>query len=142
MARKKKRADDDDQDPIHRENVPGELDHASGQVDEFEAGIVSGADGEEADPATEAELARQAEAAAPAGVTPAAAGTAAPGKAKGIGRFPGFVRASWAELQRVQWPDRRQVGQATAVVLGFVVVAGAYLGLADAVAQRFVDLIL
>jgi len=42
----------------------------------------------------------------------------------------------------VQWPDRRQVGQATAVVLGFVVIAGAYLGLADAVAQRFVDLIL
>ena len=32
-----------------------------------------------------------------------------------------FLRASWAELQRVQWPDRRQVGQATAVVLGFVV---------------------
>jgi len=54
----------------------------------------------------------------------------------------GFLRASWAELQRVQWPDRRQVGQATAVVLGFVVVAGAYLGLADALAQRFVDLIL
>jgi len=142
MARKKKRADDDDQDPIHRENVPGELDHASGQVDEFEAGIVSGADGEVADPATEAELARQAEAAAPAGVTPATAGTPASGKSKGIGRFPGFVRASWAELQRVQWPDRRQVGQATAVVLGFVVIAGAYLGLADAVAQRFVDLIL
>ncbi len=42
----------------------------------------------------------------------------------------------------MQWPDRRQVGQATAVVLGFVVIAGAYLGLADAVAQRFVDLIL
>ncbi|MEJ7894587.1 MAG: preprotein translocase subunit SecE [Solirubrobacteraceae bacterium] len=142
MARKKKRADDDDQDPIHRENVPGELDHASGPVDGFEAGIVSGADGEEADPATEAELTRQAEAAAPAGVTPATAGTPASGKSKGIGRFPGFVRASWAELQRVQWPDRRQVGQATAVVLGFVVIAGAYLGLADAVAQRFVDLIL
>ena len=34
----------------------------------------------------------------------------------------------WAELQRVQWPDRRQVGQATAVVLGFVVIAGIYLG--------------
>ncbi len=137
-----KRADDPN-DPIHRENVPGELDHASGQVDEFEAGIVSGADGEEADPASEAELARQAEAAVPAGVTPAGTGVAPVAKAgKGIGRFPGFLRASWAELQRVQWPDRRQVGQATAVVLGFVVIAGAYLGLADAVAQRFVDLIL
>ena len=36
-------------------------------------------------------------------------------------RAIGFLRASWAELQRVQWPDRRQVFQATAVVLGFVV---------------------
>ena len=141
MARKKKRADDDDQDPIHRENVPGDLDHASGQVDEFEAGIVSGADGQEADPAAEAELARQSEAAATKVVTPR--DSAVPEKTKaGISRFPAFVRASWAELQRVQWPDRRQVGQATAVVLGFVVIAGAYLGLADAVAQRFVDLIL
>ena len=53
-----------------------------------------------------------------------------------------FLRASWAELQRVQWPDRRQVGQATAVVLGFVVVAGTYLGLADALAQQIVDWII
>jgi preprotein translocase SecE subunit len=141
MARKKRRKPKDgDQDPIHRDNVPGELDHASGQVEEFEAGIVSGADGREADPATQADLAREAEAAAPAGVVldPAPAGK----KKSAIARFPAFVRASWAELQRVQWPDRRQVGQATAVVLGFVVIAGAYLGLADAIAQRFVDFIL
>ena len=132
------RPEDDEQDPIHRENVPGELDHASGQVDEFEAGIVSGADGELA---SEDELIRQSEAAAPGSVVAPVPAAPAQGKG-GISRFPAFVRASWAELQRVQWPDRRQVGQATAVVLGFVVVAGAYLGLADAVAQRFVDLIL
>ncbi len=143
MARKKRRKrKDDEPDPIHRDNVPGDLDHASGQVEEFEAGIVSGADGEEADPATQAELTRQAEAAAPAGVTLHDAPGPAESSKSGVGRFPGFVRASWAELQRVQWPDRRQVGQATAVVLGFVIIAGAYLGLADAVAQRFVDLIL
>ncbi|MBV5332859.1 preprotein translocase subunit SecE, partial [bacterium] len=59
-----------------------------------------------------------------------------------FGRFFDFLRASWSELQRVQWPDRRQVGQATAVVLGFVVIAGAYLGLADIVAQKIVDLII
>ena len=53
-----------------------------------------------------------------------------------------FLRASWAELQRVQWPDRRQVTQATAVVLGFVAVAGAYLGLADFVAKEIVEFIL
>ena len=149
MARKKpkkpKKRKDDAQDPIHRDNVPGDLDHASGQVEQFEAGIVSGADGQEADPATDAELARQAEAAAPAGLAPRD-GTGSPESPKGglggISRFPAFVRASWAELQRVQWPDRRQVGQATAVVLGFVVIAGAYLGLADAVAKQFVDIIL
>jgi preprotein translocase subunit SecE len=57
-------------------------------------------------------------------------------------RTGAFLRASWAELQRVQWPDRRQVGQATAVVLGFVVVAGLYLGLADALAKKIVDAII
>jgi preprotein translocase SecE subunit len=62
--------------------------------------------------------------------------------ARGPGRFLAFLRASWAELQRVQWPDRRQVFQATAVVLGFVVVAGLYLGVADRVAQEVVDLII
>ncbi|HWX44437.1 MAG TPA: preprotein translocase subunit SecE [Solirubrobacteraceae bacterium] len=53
-----------------------------------------------------------------------------------------FLRASWAELQRVQWPDRPQVFQATAVVLGFVALAGVYLGAADWVAQKIVNFIL
>jgi preprotein translocase subunit SecE len=57
-------------------------------------------------------------------------------------RAVGFLRASWAELQRVQWPDRPQVSQATAVVLGFVAIAGLYLGAADWVAQKIVNLIL
>jgi preprotein translocase SecE subunit len=58
------------------------------------------------------------------------------------GRLMTFLRGSWRELQRVQWPDRRQVGQATAVVIGFVIVAGAYLGLADYVAGKIVDFII
>ena len=57
-------------------------------------------------------------------------------------RAVAFIRASWAELQRVQWPDRRQVTQATAVVLGFVAVAGAYLGGADVVAKEIVEFVL
>jgi preprotein translocase SecE subunit len=57
-------------------------------------------------------------------------------------RLTTFLRGSWRELQRVQWPDRRQVGQATAVVVGFVIVAGAYLGLADYVAGKIVDFII
>jgi preprotein translocase subunit SecE len=57
-------------------------------------------------------------------------------------RFANFLRACWAELQRVQWPDRRQVAQATGVVLLFVLIAGGYLGLLDAIFSRVVDAIL
>ena len=46
------------------------------------------------------------------------------------------------ELRRVQWPDRRQTGQGTAVTLGFVVVAGGFLGLMDAIWKPLVDAIL
>jgi preprotein translocase subunit SecE len=53
-----------------------------------------------------------------------------------------FLQGSWRELQRVQWPDRRQVMQATGVVIGFVIVAGAFLGVADFVATKVVKLIL
>jgi preprotein translocase SecE subunit len=57
-------------------------------------------------------------------------------------RLVHFLQGSWRELQRVQWPDRRQVMQATGVVIGFVIVAGAFLGVADLVAQKIVKLIL
>jgi preprotein translocase subunit SecE len=58
------------------------------------------------------------------------------------GRLLTFLQGSWHELQRVQWPDRRQVMQATGVVIGFVIVAGLFLGLADTVASRLVTFIL
>jgi preprotein translocase subunit SecE len=57
-------------------------------------------------------------------------------------RLVHFLAGSWRELQRVQWPDRRQVMQATGVVIGFVIVAGAFLGVADFVATKVVKLIL
>jgi preprotein translocase SecE subunit len=59
-----------------------------------------------------------------------------------FGRAADFLRASYQELRRVQWPDRKQVGQGTAVTLGFVVVAGAYLGLADAIWNPIIQAIL
>jgi preprotein translocase subunit SecE len=121
----------------HRENVPGELDHASGEVDEFEAALVSGANGTADGETSDEELERAATAAAPARRS-----GAAPVKKRGGPRFLVFLQACWAELQRVQWPDRRQVFQATGVVIGFVIVAGAYLGVADWAAQKVVDLIL
>ena len=57
-------------------------------------------------------------------------------------RLVGFLRGSYRELQRVQWPDRRQVMQATGVVLGFVIVAGVFLGVADLVASKLMNLVL
>jgi preprotein translocase SecE subunit len=75
-------------------------------------------------------------------ILPAARRAGRPQAKVGGNKVTAFLRASWAELQRVQWPDRRQVGQATAVVLGFVVVAGGFLGLADLLSQDLVNAIL
>lgn len=73
----------------------------------------------------------------------------APGEAAVAERAPslparliGFLQGSWRELQRVQWPDRRQVMQATGVVIGFVIVAAVFLGVADWVSQKLVTFVL
>jgi preprotein translocase SecE subunit len=44
----------------------------------------------------------------------------------------GFLASCWAELKKVQWPDRDTLVQATAVTIIFVVAAAAYLGALDA----------
>jgi preprotein translocase subunit SecE len=147
MARNRQRARDRKQ-KLHRENIPGSLDNASGDVDEVEARIVAGAAGIPVEdtrddnglpePEPEPEDARDREQL----IHGDGAAAAPPARRASGSRLVNFVRASWAELQRVQWPDRRQVGQATAVVLGFVVIAGAFLGLADYLAQKLVDFIL
>jgi preprotein translocase SecE subunit len=48
------------------------------------------------------------------------------------GGFIGFLISCWAELKKVQWPDRETLVQATAVTVLFVAVAAAYLGALDA----------
>ena len=58
------------------------------------------------------------------------------------GRVITFLGHCIDELRRVQWPDRRHVGQGTAVVLGFVVLAGGYLGLLDAIWKPIIEAIL
>jgi preprotein translocase subunit SecE len=151
---------------IERSDLPGALEHA-GDVDEFDAALVAGARGVPADAddgvdaesdthhLSEAEIEQEAEdegdvsedelqelvttADGERAVSPAQASGA---PIRGGNRVIGFLRASWAELHRVQWPDRRQVFQATAVVIGFVAIAGAYLGLADYVAKEIVEIIL
>ncbi|MGH2854016.1 MAG: preprotein translocase subunit SecE [Solirubrobacteraceae bacterium] len=182
---------------LHRADLPGALEHASGEVDEFDAALVRGAGGlpvpTEAPEAPPAELdgpergdgppdrSTDGNGAPSSELLPAAGGGGPPARRGGGGgnglaldpagdgagdrmpapaeaagravehreprrrlpsRAAAFLRASWAELQRVQWPDRAQVSQATAVVLGFVAVAGVYLGAADWVAQKIVNFIL
>ena len=58
---------------------------------------------------------------------------------RGLGKVWHFFQNVWAELQRVQWPDRKQVTTLTGVVLGFVLIAGGYLGLLDAIFSRVID---
>ena len=58
------------------------------------------------------------------------------------GRLLSFLGHCIDELKRVQWPDRRQVGQGTAVTLGFTVLAGSYLGLLDAIWKPLIEAIL
>jgi len=149
--------------PSHltRGDLPGSLDHV-GDVDEFDAAIVRGAGGVPLPPGAlpeEAEVEPEELPAPPAPPTPAKGGApansapTAPVRVRPAarpaaprqhlpGRAAAFLRASWAELQRVQWPDRSQVTQATAVVLGFVAVAGVYFGIADYVAKEIVEAIL
>jgi preprotein translocase SecE subunit len=58
------------------------------------------------------------------------------------GRVANFLVQVWAELRRVQWPDRNQVTQATGVVVVFCFLAGAYLALWDFVFSEFVTWLL
>ncbi len=160
-----------------RADVPGALDHASGEVDEFDAALVRGAGGvpapdTEPEPAPDAEAGSEppsntlseheieaeaelegdlsenevqeleADAGSGGGGAVVSPKQASGAPIRGGKRAIGFLRASGAELQRVQGPDRRQVTQATAVVIGFVAIAGLYLGLADEVAKEIVEFIL
>ncbi|MEA2493625.1 MAG: preprotein translocase subunit SecE [Thermoleophilaceae bacterium] len=58
------------------------------------------------------------------------------------GRVAGFLVAVWAELNRVQWPDRTQLTSLTGITLMFVLIVGGYLGLLDAVFSKLVSAIL
>jgi preprotein translocase SecE subunit len=76
-------------------------------------------------------------------VEPSTAGAAVAEKRPSmLARFVGFLQGSWRELQRVQWPDRPQVFQATGVVIGFVIVAAVFLGVADFLSGKIVTFIL
>jgi preprotein translocase SecE subunit len=58
------------------------------------------------------------------------------------GAVIGFLVSCWAELKRVQWPDRETLIQASAVTVLFIAVAAAYLGALDTVFNWLVQRIL
>jgi preprotein translocase subunit SecE len=137
-----------------RANTPGPLDHSSAEVDEArlaEAGAVppdAEPDGEDLG----AEIfPDELEDERPGRADDAVEGDAVSrhelereehGPRRQRGRFITFLGHCVDELRRVQWPNRRQVGQATAVVLGFVVIAGGYLGLLDSLWKPLIEAIL
>jgi preprotein translocase SecE subunit len=55
-----------------------------------------------------------------------------PAQERRRGGVIGFLASCWAELKRVQWPDRDTLVQASAVTVVFVAVMAAYLGALDA----------
>jgi preprotein translocase SecE subunit len=58
------------------------------------------------------------------------------------GAVTGFLASCWAELKRVQWPDRDTLVQASAVTFIFVAIMAAYLGALDAALNWLVQRIL
>ena len=91
-------------------------------------------------------LGEQAPAPQPGGQPATAAGGAGGAAGSGVtsvggyehGRRGGFVRESWAELKKVDWPNRSQTIQGTIVVIIACIVVGAYLWGLDQVLQPFV----
>jgi preprotein translocase subunit SecE len=66
-------------------------------------------------------------------------GTGAGGAQVEERRRGNFVRDSWAELKKVEWPGQNQVIQGTVVVLVACLVVGAYLYVNDIVWKHVVS---
>ncbi len=121
--------------------APSSIEHAAPDAELAEAQLAVGRPGP-ADADAEAELAEELELEA-AEDAPAATPERVPKHRESAGRrLINFIEGSWHELQRVQWPDRRQVMQATGVVIGFVIVAGVFLGVADFLAGKIMNYVL
>jgi preprotein translocase subunit SecE len=56
-------------------------------------------------------------------------------------RFPGaqFVSECWGELKKVEWPNQKQIIQATVVVLVACTIVGTYLWVVDLVIRPLVE---
>jgi preprotein translocase SecE subunit len=81
---------------------------------------------------------RTAEAGA-AGPDPGAGFEAAPALPQRVGRRRlSFIRDSWGELKKVEWPNRSQVIQGTVVVIIACAIVGVFLYGADQAIRPFV----
>lgn len=132
------------------EDTPSPISHATPDAELAEVQmalgrpeLTGGAEEELEDDDLEVDANGAADESAVGGATlPAPSGSVSAEKPRHGNRLINFLQGSWRELQRVQWPDRRQVMQATGVVIGFVIVAGVFLGVADAVAAKLMNWIL
>jgi preprotein translocase SecE subunit len=130
-------------------DAPSPLEHATPDAELADAQLALGRPDMTSDPAPEPDqVGRRRTRRSESDDDPAAAeltaSTAAPPARRRslAARLVTFLQGSWRELQRVQWPDRRQVMQATGVVIGFVIVAGVYLAVADTLAGKLVNLVI
>jgi len=53
-----------------------------------------------------------------------------------------FIEESWAELQRVTWPDYEQLKNATFVIIAFSVAVSAVIWIMDKASSAVINLIL
>lgn len=65
---------------------------------------------------------------------PASSGAGKPPvrRSPSIERIRRFLNDVWIELKRCEWPTREQVIRSTTIVIGFIVVTGAFIGVLDA----------
>ena len=53
-----------------------------------------------------------------------------------------FIQESWAELQRVTWPDYEQLKNATWVIIAFSVLVAGIIWIMDIASRTVINLIL
>lgn len=53
-----------------------------------------------------------------------------------------FIEESWAELQRVTWPDYEQLKNATFVIIIFSIIVALIIWIMDVASRTVIDLIL
>lgn len=57
-------------------------------------------------------------------------------------RTRNFIEESWAELQRVTWPDYEQLKNATLVIIAFSILVGLIIWIMDFASRTVINMIL